>query len=166
MEAYPPSIRRRIIALYRSGESTEEIAERFGYCVAGVRRVRQRFEETGSIEPRKTEPGRKPALDAAALERLSARVALDPDATLAELDGLGADINHRGVEFLLDHADGLCRACLSRDRRSVKCRASGQHRLRAERSAVARPQLGAEDAEAQVGIRHELVELALPRATA
>lgn len=75
MEAYPLSIPRRTIALYRSGESTEGIAERFGYCVAGVCRVRQRFEETGSLERRKTKPGRKPTLDAAAPGRLAARVA-------------------------------------------------------------------------------------------
>lgn len=92
MEPYPSSIRKRVIELYRSGESTEEIAERFGYCVAGVRRVRQRFEETGSVEPRQTKPGRKPAFDAAALGRLTARVALRPDATLAELRA------HVGIE--------------------------------------------------------------------
>jgi transposase len=85
MDAYPLSVRRKIIDLYRTGESTEEIAERYGYCVAGVRRVRQRFEETGSVEPRKTKPGRKPALDALALEKLAEQVATQPDATLAEL---------------------------------------------------------------------------------
>jgi transposase len=85
MEAYPLSIRRRIIELYRSGESTREIAERFGYCVAGVRRIRQRFEETGSIEPRTTKSGRKPALDEAALRKMAAEVARKPDVTLAEL---------------------------------------------------------------------------------
>jgi transposase len=94
MEAYPLSIRRRIIELYSTGESTEEIAERYGYCVAGVRRVRQRFEETGSIEPRKTKPGRKPALDADALGRLAAHVAERPDATLAELRAhVGVDVD-------------------------------------------------------------------------
>ena len=95
MEAYPLPIRRRIIELYRSGEGTEEIAERCGYCVAGVRRVRQRFEQTGSIEPLKTKPGRKPALDEQALQRLASRVASHPDATLAELRehvGIDADL--------------------------------------------------------------------------
>lgn len=94
MEAYPLPIRQRIIEWYRSGESTEEIAERYGYCVAGVRRVRQRFEETGSVEPRKTKPGRKPALDAEALQRLANRVASRPDATLAELRAhIGIDVD-------------------------------------------------------------------------
>ena len=85
MEAYPLSIRKKIIELYRAGESTEEIADRYGYCVAGVRRVRQRFEETGSVEPRKTKPGRKPSLDGSALEKLGEHVAAQPDVTLAEL---------------------------------------------------------------------------------
>jgi transposase len=94
MEAYPLPVRRRIIELYRSGEGTEEIAQRYGYCVAGVRRVRQRYEETGSVEPRKTKPGRKPALDAEALQRLATRVASHPDATLAELRAhIGIDVD-------------------------------------------------------------------------
>jgi transposase len=52
MEPYPLSVRKRIIQMYRAGDSTEEIAGVFGYCVAGVRRIRQRFEETGSLLPR------------------------------------------------------------------------------------------------------------------
>ena len=72
MEAYPLSVRKKIIELYRSGESTEEIADRYGYCVAeacgGCEEAT--FEETGSVEPRKTKPGRKPALDGSALEKL------------------------------------------------------------------------------------------------
>ena len=31
MEAYPLSIRKKIIELYRAGESTEEIADRYGF---------------------------------------------------------------------------------------------------------------------------------------
>ena len=82
MEAYPLSIRRKIIERYQAGESTEEIAERYGYCVSGVRRVRQRYEETGSVEPRKTKPGRKPVLDGWALEKLAElrqRMGIDVD---------------------------------------------------------------------------------------
>lgn len=95
MEPYPLSVRRRIIEMYRRGDSTEEIADVFGYCVAGVRRIRQRYEETGSLEPRKTKPGRKPKLDAAAQQRLRQAVEARPDATLAELRqavGMEADL--------------------------------------------------------------------------
>lgn len=94
MEAYPLSIRRKIIERYRAGESTEEIAERYGYCVSGVRRVRQRHEETGRLEPRKTKPGRKPSLDASALEKLAHHVASRPDVTLGELrQRIGIDVD-------------------------------------------------------------------------
>ena len=94
MEAYPLSVRRKMIERYKAGESTEEIAERYGYCVSGVRRVRQRYEETGSVEPRKTKPGRKPSLDGSALERLASPVAAQPDATLAELrQRMGIDVD-------------------------------------------------------------------------
>ena|SRR6185437_16865644 len=85
MEAYPMAVRRQIIAKYERGLSTEEIAADYGYCVAGVRRVRQRFEETGSLEPKKTKPGRRPAFDEATLGRLAEAVRQRPDITLAEL---------------------------------------------------------------------------------
>ena len=95
MEAYPLSVRRKIIERYKAGESTEEIAERYGYCVSGVRRVRQRHRETGSIAPRVAKVGRKPKLDADALQRLSDHVMRKADATLAELReavGVEADL--------------------------------------------------------------------------
>jgi hypothetical protein len=50
------SIRRKIIERYKAGESTKAVRS-YGYCVSGVRRMRQRYEETGSLEPRKTKPG-------------------------------------------------------------------------------------------------------------
>jgi transposase len=94
MEAYPSSIRKKIIERYEAGESTEEIAERYGYCVAGVRRVRQRYQKTGNYEPLKTKPGRKPTFDAAALTRLGTAVVARPDATLAELrESVGVEVD-------------------------------------------------------------------------
>ena len=65
MKAIPIAVRERILKLYDQGQGTGEIAARFGYCVAAVRRVRQHFQ------------ARK-----ARLLRLLAR---QPDATLAEL---------------------------------------------------------------------------------
>jgi transposase len=85
MEPYSQRTRRRIIALYKAGEDTTDIAAEVGGCVSGVRRVRQRFEETGSLEPRKAKPGAKPKLDVDALKRMADRVAAKPDVTLAEL---------------------------------------------------------------------------------
>lgn len=96
MEPYPLSVRKKIIEKYQSGLDTTDIAEDYGYCVAGVRRVWQRFRESGSIEPKRGKVGRKPRLDEAALERLRQEVERRPDATLAELRdavGVAADIS-------------------------------------------------------------------------
>lgn len=94
MEAYPLSIRKKIIEKYEAGLDTADIAEDFGYCVSGVRRIRQRFKETGSLLPRQTKPGRNPSLDEKALEKLAATVRERPDATLAELrTAVGVQVN-------------------------------------------------------------------------
>jgi transposase len=96
MEPYPLSVRKRIVQKYQSGLETADIAEDYGYCIAGVRRVWQRFRETGSIEPTKGKVGRKPNFDADALERLRQEVERRPDATLAELResmGVAADLS-------------------------------------------------------------------------
>ena len=95
MTPYPTPIRRRIIELYGTGLETEEIAGVLGYSVAGVRRVRQRFGETGSVEPKSGKRGRKPRFDDAGSRRLAEAVARTPDATLAELReavGVAADL--------------------------------------------------------------------------
>jgi transposase len=92
MEPYPLSVRRRIVERYLAGEDTADIAERYGFCESGVRRVWQRHRETGSCAPRFTKPGTKPRLDAEALVRLSDHVKQKPDATLAELrEAVGVD---------------------------------------------------------------------------
>jgi transposase len=62
MEAYPSSIRKKIIERYRAGESTEEIAERMGinvdltvYCRAlkklGLTRKKSRSTPLNRIVP-------------------------------------------------------------------------------------------------------------------
>jgi transposase len=96
MEPYPLSVRKKIVEKYKSGLDTEDIAEDYGYCIAGVRRVWQRFRETGSLEPKQGKVGRKPRFDAASLERLREEVKRRPDATLAELRktvGVDADLS-------------------------------------------------------------------------
>jgi|HubBroStandDraft_1064217.scaffolds.fasta_scaffold99318_3 transposase len=97
MEPYPLSVRKRIIQKYQSGLDTTDIAEDYGYCVAGVRRVWQRFRETGSFKPRQGKVGRRPSFDAPALERLRSEVERRPDATLAELResvGVAVDLSN------------------------------------------------------------------------
>ncbi len=94
MEAYPLQIRKRIIALYEQGMKTKQIAEMFGVCRAGVRRVRQHYRQRGTLEPAPRACGRKPALDAQEQGRLRELVEQKPDATLAELrQQLGVDVH-------------------------------------------------------------------------
>jgi transposase len=93
MDPYPPQIRKRIIELYDQGRPTKYIAELFGVCRSGVRRVRQHFRQRGTLDPLPRNPGRAPGLGEADQQRLRALVAATPDATLAELrSALGAAV--------------------------------------------------------------------------
>jgi transposase len=81
----PLAARQRIIQLYEQGKSTRAISEYFGFCVAAVRRVRQLFKERGTLQPQTHLCGRKTLLTAERKARLQKLVAVQPDATLAEL---------------------------------------------------------------------------------
>jgi transposase len=85
MRAIPLPARERIIRLYEQGKSTEEIAEFMGFCVAAVRRVRQQFQQRGTLEPQTHLCGRKTLLTSGRQTRLQRLVQEQPDATLAEL---------------------------------------------------------------------------------
>ncbi len=102
MEPYPRQIRQRIIALYDEGKPTKYIADLFGVCRSGVRRIRQRFRARGTLDPLPRNPGRDQGLCEADRERLRALVAAEPDATLAELHaGLGAGVSVSTVDRTL-----------------------------------------------------------------
>ena len=85
MRAIAVPIRQRIIQLYERGKSTRDISEFCGFCVAAVRRVRQLFQQRGTLQPQTHLCGRKTLLTAARQARLRKLVADQPDATLAEL---------------------------------------------------------------------------------
>jgi transposase len=85
MKAIPVVVRERILKLYDQGHSTRELAASFGYCVAAVRRVRQRFKERGTLEPQTHRCGRKTLLTESRKARLLRLLERRPDATLAEL---------------------------------------------------------------------------------
>ncbi len=70
MRAIPLSERKRIIILYEQGKSTREISEFFGYCVAAVRRVRQRFHDRGTLKPQTHLCGRHRKLSSGQIEIL------------------------------------------------------------------------------------------------
>jgi transposase len=84
MEPYGIRLRKRIIELYDQDKSTAEIARLLGTCESGTRRVRQHFQERGTLEPR-TGGGGRPGLDESQQNQLRQLVKQQPDATLAEL---------------------------------------------------------------------------------
>jgi transposase len=94
MTPIPVPVRQRILQLYERGKSTREIAQFFGFCVAAVRRVRQQFQQRGTLQPRTHRSGRRTLLTEERKERLEELLAEQPDATLAEL-GVGLDRRFR-----------------------------------------------------------------------
>ena len=98
MARYPAMVRRRIVELYEQDYSTGEIAGVFGVCESGVRRVRQRLRERGTLDPLPRTCGRKPVLTADVERRVREHVAAHPDATRAELrEALGLGISLQSI---------------------------------------------------------------------
>jgi transposase len=94
MEAIPVPTRERIIKYYAENETTEEIADRLGYCVAAVRRVRQHFQERGTLQPQTHRCGRKGKFTDQRQRQLREFIAAKPDATLVELrDAMKAGVS-------------------------------------------------------------------------
>jgi transposase len=98
MEAYPLRIRQRIVELYQQGMKTKQIAELFGTCKSGTRRIKQYQRERGTLEPIKPQGGRKPILGPEDKNRLRELVAQHPDATRDEIrDLLGVWVDVRTI---------------------------------------------------------------------
>jgi|SRR6476661_1937553 transposase len=85
MARYGAVVRKRIIELYEQDHSTSEIAEAFGVCASGVRRVRQRLRERGTLDPLPRTCGRKPIMTAEVERQIRRHTAARPDATREEL---------------------------------------------------------------------------------
>ena len=98
MEAYPLLVRKRIIELYEQNKPTREIAELFGICRSGTRRVKQHLRERGTIAPRPHNAGRKPKLTPDLEQRVRAYIAARPDCTRAELKAaLGLAVSPQAI---------------------------------------------------------------------
>jgi transposase len=85
MARYPAMVRKRIVELYEQDYSTSEIAEVFGVCESGVRRVRQRLRERGTLDRLPRTCGRKPKMTADVARQIREHIATRPDATREEL---------------------------------------------------------------------------------
>jgi transposase len=78
-------LRQRVARAWDGGEDADTIAATFEVSRAWVHRLIQRRRETGSLAPRKQTKFRSRALAAAQESRLADLIAVQPDATLAEL---------------------------------------------------------------------------------
>lgn len=86
MRPTPIALRKRIVAARtQDGQSMGEIAERFSIPKGTVQRVLERYRDSGSVEPRPRNPGRKSAFSREALRRLKQDILTNQDATLEEL---------------------------------------------------------------------------------
>jgi transposase len=128
MKAIPLPVRERIIQLYKQGKSTVEIAGFSGFCVAAVRRVRQRFRERGTLRPQTHLCGRKTLLTAGRRARLQKLVERQPDMTLAEV---GAQLDRRFGTSTVDL--WLRRLGLSCKKNAARRRAVAARRGRAKK---------------------------------
>jgi transposase len=131
MRAYSNDLRVRIVAAVERGEhSQREIADLFGVDLATVVRLRQRYRQTGSIQPKPH--GGVPArtLDDQAEAQLLDLVRQQPDATLAELgDRLGIPCGRMTI------ARALQRHQITRKKKTLQAQEQKSPRVQAERRA-------------------------------
>ncbi|GAC1603634.1 MAG: hypothetical protein NVS3B25_32420 [Hymenobacter sp.] len=86
MQAYSTDLRERVAAAYATGEFTiPQVASRFAVSVSFVNKLLRRQRSSGSVAALPRRGGAAPRLQEADRQRLSACVAAQPDATLAEL---------------------------------------------------------------------------------
>jgi hypothetical protein len=85
VNACPAMVRQRIVDFYEQDYLTSDIAEVFGVCESGLRRVRQNSRERGTLEPLPRTDGRKPLMTPDVERRLCEDVARQPDATREEI---------------------------------------------------------------------------------
>lgn len=78
-------LRMRVVAARtEDGQSMGEIAKRFRIPKGTVQNILKRHQDTGSVDPKPQNAGRKPAFSYAALQALKSDVLANPDGTLEE----------------------------------------------------------------------------------
>ena len=86
MKPTPLALRKRVVtARTQEGQSMGEIAERFRIPKGTVQRILERYRDSGSVEPKPQNPGRKSAFSKEDLQRLKKDILANQDATLEEL---------------------------------------------------------------------------------
>lgn len=80
------ALRKRVVAArIQDGQSMGEIAERLRMPKGTVQNILERYRDSGSVEPKAQNAGRKSAFSQQDLRRLEKDILRNPDATLEEL---------------------------------------------------------------------------------
>lgn len=85
MGAFTTRERRKIIALYKQGWDTEDVAQQLGASLAGVRRIWQQYREEGRDTDAYVNCGRRPTLDEAGRQKVLELAKARPDAFCHEI---------------------------------------------------------------------------------
>ncbi len=99
MRPTPIALRKRVVAArIEDGQSMGQIAQRFKIAKGTVQNILERYRDSGTLEPKPQNPGRKSAFSQAALKRLEEDVLAHPDSTLEEFRER-SDVNASIVAF-------------------------------------------------------------------
>lgn len=85
MESYSLDLRKRVIADSDAGMKTKQVAEKYSVSPSWVRRLKQRWRETGSIEALPPGGGRPLKIEGPRAERLRKMIEAKPDMTVDEV---------------------------------------------------------------------------------
>ena len=78
-------LRKRIMAAYNGGKPVKEIAEQFYVGQDSIYKLIRHVKETGSINPKPLNNGRKPKVNTSHLEAIKQKLIAQPNITLAKL---------------------------------------------------------------------------------
>ncbi len=85
-KAYSIDLRSKIIEAYKNGEgSIQKLAKRFKVSIYFIFTLLKRFKQTGSLEPKPYNGGRKPAIDETGQNFIREIISEQPDLTLEEI---------------------------------------------------------------------------------
>lgn len=109
-EPLSKDMRGRIIKAKERGDSHAKIAREMQVSISAITRLLALYRETGSYEPRAMHLGRKPRLDEATLQKISARINEQPDIALQELiDELALPVSAPALCKTINRKLGLVR---------------------------------------------------------
>ncbi len=98
MRPTPIALRKRVVAARIEDGQSMGHAQRFKIAKGTVQNILERYRDSGTLEPKPQNPGRKSAFSQAALKRLEQDVLAHPDSTLEEFRER-SDVNASIVAF-------------------------------------------------------------------